>query len=129
MSLVSHPWRTTWPDSVPESGSARLTAVLKDEAGDPVPGSSLTTATLKLFDRATQDIINSHDATDIRPNVDVNGVLTLDLTPDDNPIVTAARAIEWHVARIQYAWDGGDKQGFHELHFSVANLALIPAAP
>lgn len=127
MSRVTHPWRTTWPDSVPESGSTRLTAVLKDEVGEPVPGSSLTSATLTLFDRATQGILNSQDEADVQASVDEDGVLTLDLTPDDNAILAAGRALEWHVARIQYAWDGGDKQGFHELHFPVANLALLPA--
>jgi hypothetical protein len=127
MTVVNHSWRTTWPDSVPESGSARLTAVLRDEAGDPVPGASLASATLTLFNRITSDIINGWDESDILASVDSDGVLTVDLGPDDNPISTAGRALEWHVARIRYAWDGGDKQGFHEMHFPVVNLALIPA--
>lgn len=127
MSLVTHPWRTTWPDSVPESGSAALSAVLRDEAGDPVPGSSLSGCTLTLFDRVTQAIINSRTASNVQGDVDEDGLLTVDLTPDDNPIVTSGRPEEWHVARIRYQWAGGDKQGFHEVHFPVANLALIPA--
>lgn len=129
MTIVGAPWKTTWPDSLPEGSSCVLTAVLRDEAGDPVPGSALHEATLTLFDRATEAIINNRTATDVKSLVDVDGVLTFPLTPDDMVLHTATATLEWHVARIRFSWDSGQKQGFHEVHHPIANLALLPAAP
>lgn len=129
MTLVTDTWRTTWPTSLPEGGAPVLTAVLRDEAGQPVPGPTMHEVRLTLFDRTSLAIINSRADLDVKSMVSGSGVLTFPMAPADIVIMTDDRSLEWHVARIRYSWSGGTKQWFHELHHAVANLALLPVTP
>lgn len=100
--------------AVNEKNSCKIAGTLLDQDGVAVPLASVSSLTLTLYDRATDGIINSRNAQDIK-NANggtlhaTSGAFTLTLSALDNPIVTtstAAQAIETHYALIQASWSG-----------------------
>jgi hypothetical protein len=75
-----------------------------------------------MTDKATKQIINGMDAVDIlntgRGTVDENGVMTIKLDPDDNPLIAAARILETHVMLIVWEYAVSDS-GRHEVEFFI----------
>jgi len=118
---------------VREGCTAVYQATIKDESGNPVAASSLTTLTLTLYDLASGTMINSRSAQDVLNHNDVtinaSGVLIWTMQPADNVIVSAslsAGAIERHVALFQWTWGtGGAKAGKYEVQIDVQNLAKV----
>ena len=112
-----------------EDSVAKLTGVLKDEDGNTVAGSSLTSMVLYLYD-AEGNIINSQNGTDILNanggSVDESGNWELLLTASDNPIITPGRTMEGHTAVIKWVWAG--KQSWEEIEFWVKDLAYVPVS-
>ncbi len=105
---------------VTEQASAIHTFTLRDPTGTVVPLVNLLTATLTLYDlltyvpgtspedgilnaRAAQDVKNAHHVT-IHPT---SGLVTWELQPADNPIVTARRQVERHRAEFRCVVDVG----------------------
>lgn len=121
--------RTTLSDGVPEKTTARLTAVLKDEADAVVGSAALTTLTLTLYDERTGAILNLRNQQSVlNANggaVDANGNLTMTLAVADNAIQNTDLKREMHVALFEYTWSAGAKAGRYEIAFPVDNLTKV----
>ncbi len=117
---------------VREACTALYTATLQDETHTAIPGSSLTTLTLTLYDQASGSILNSRNRQNVlnANNVTVTeaGVLAWTMQPADNAIVNlsvAAGARERHVALFEWTWAAGAKAGKYEVFFDVQNLTKV----
>ena len=135
-----------------ELTSARLVGTIQDQTGAVVSASSLTEATLTLYDVLTGQILNSRDAQDVlgvgspaeQNGVTLYGNLQTDtdgstfnfawlLDPDDNPIVTSRRQLERHRAMFHFVWADGEMLA--EFEIEVVNLrkagapAWVAASP
>ena len=128
-------------DSVNENSTARYTATLVDETGALIPGSSLTTLTLTLSDRATGSILNNRSAQNV---MNANGVTVYDtlqngvdadgnaitynvlwqVSPADNAIAIAGRALEVHIALFKGTWSSGTKEVTHVALITVRSVEL-----
>lgn len=124
------PYRTVQDELIPERVSAEISGYLKDPAGAALPGASLTTLVVTLYDRDTGAILNSRNAQDVLNvnggAVDSAGRLTLQLTPSDTAIVEAAARSQRAAALFVFTWAGGTKTGSHELYFTVVNQEHRP---
>jgi hypothetical protein len=109
--------------------SAQYTAQLVDQTGAPVPSSALTTLTLTLYDAVTGTVINGRTAQNVLNangvTVDSLGNLVWTLTPADVPIITAALAIETHIAVWQATW-GLASACTHEVSLPVRRVQVTP---
>jgi len=116
------------PAVVNEDSTLAITGVLTDETGTAIPGTSLASCTLTLYDVATDGIINSRDAEDISANVDGEGALELILHPEDNPIVTAGAAgtKERHVALLHFTWASNPEGRWQEIQIDVVRIHRVP---
>tara|TARA_R110000824_G_scaffold14800_1_gene62673 strand:+ start:242 stop:634 length:393 start_codon:yes stop_codon:yes gene_type:complete len=117
---------------VDEGTSAQYNATITDESETAIPLADLTAITLTLYDYKTGTIINSRTDQDVKNANDVSitsaGVLTWNLKPADNVIVTTAlptNAYERHIALFEYTWDSGTNAGKHELTFEVRQLDKV----
>ena len=117
--------RTMIPGHFAEETKCEINATLKDETGAVVGSGRLTECTLTLYDKSTDTILNSQDAADILSSIDVNGVLSLALLPDDMAMKTATKKEEKHVALIHYEWDA-DGEANQEVEFRVRNMNRVP---
>lgn len=122
-----------------ERTSGFIAGDIVDENDMPVPASSITSATLTLYDAETADldaspvlgIINSRHAQDVKNlnNVEldagspsVTGHFVWSVQPADNIIVTKRRQIERHYAEFTFAWSGG--QFVYRCEIDVTNLQM-----
>lgn len=128
--------QTTQPFRARESSTARLTAIVEDETETAIPGASLDTLTLHLYDQKTelaspgttaavlngrnrQNVLNANGCT-----VDSSGGLEMIFTPADNVIVnTGAWESERHVALFEYTYAAGLKAGKEEVLIDVVNYS------
>tara|TARA_R110002020_G_scaffold125704_2_gene283046 strand:- start:921 stop:1313 length:393 start_codon:yes stop_codon:yes gene_type:complete len=117
---------------VDEGTSAQYNATITDESETAIPLADLTAITLTLYDYSTGTAINSRTDQDVKNTNDVvissAGVLTWNLKPADNIIVTTAlhkNAYERHIALFEYTWDSGTNAGKHELAFEVRQLDKV----
>jgi hypothetical protein len=127
---------------IPERQSGRFQATLLDENGVFVPGSSLSTLTLTLYDRATDAIINGRNAQDVLNNNNVSvseaGVVVWSITPADTPIVGTpvtttivtvdgerVVGVEAHVALFRATWEGGAKALTYQMTINVIDYAHL----
>ena len=122
---------TTAQTTINERSSFRYSGKIVDEAGNPIPGSELSTLTLTLFNAADKAIINSRDD---QTALNANGV-TLNESGDlqwsaesaDNPIVgdVGLGLTEKHLAQFEWTWGSG-KRGSHILTLHVVQLHEVP---
>jgi hypothetical protein len=121
--------QTGQPFVVNEEGTLRITALVTDELGVAIPGSSLTTMTYTLYDLASDAIINLRSAVDIKANVDASGNLVLVLLPADNPIVAPTKvargARERHIVLFKWTYATG-RGHWTEVQVDVVNLNRVP---
>jgi hypothetical protein len=117
--------QTIVTDEITEGATAILVFTIQDEDGVAIPGSSLDTCTLTLYDQRSRTVINAQTDTDIKALVDESGVASVELEPADTAIVNQRRALEAHVALIEWSYDGGTKAGKHEILHTVRNLAKV----
>ena len=128
--------QTTQPFRARESSTARLTAIVEDETETAIPGASLDTLTLHLYDQKTelatpgttaavlngrnrQNVLNVNGCT-----VDSSGNLEMIFTPADNVIInTGAGESERHVALFEYTYAAGLKAGKEEVLIDVVNYS------
>ena len=115
---------------VNELTSALYTALLKDETGAVIDGTALDTATLTLYDIATQTVINSRSAQNVKNTNGVTisalGALAWTMSPADNAIIGAS-AVEKHIALFTFTWGGGGVKALrHPVMITVSNLARVP---
>lgn len=114
-------------EGVQEKTTRKLVFTLRDENGAVIPGSSLTSLFFKLFKRgaAAGVYINGRNGTtDLKGNVDVNGIYTHEFTPADNAIVDDAEAMERHIAQFRWTYGGG-KVGMANYELQVWNEANL----
>ncbi len=115
-----------------EKSTAVYKATLVDENGNPISGTSLTTLTLTLYNKADGSIINSRNAQDVlgKNNVTVgtDGVLTWTIQPEDNVIVAPEGDVtenEQHVAEWCWTWSTPAKTGRYPVTIEVKNLEKV----
>ena len=107
-----------------QAGTTRIyTATIQDEAGAAIPGASLTSLTLTLRERTTQQIINSRDEQDVLNangvTVGSDGLLTWTLSVLDNVhLGLGVVRVETHDARFVWGYGAG-QVGRHDIAFEV----------
>lgn len=119
---------------VAELTNGRLTVLMKDEAGAPVPLSDLDSLTLDLYHLSSKNVINDRDHQDALNvnNVTVaatSGEVIWAWLPEDMPFLgvdTGGRQITEIVAHFRATWDGGDKQAGYQHLFRVHNFKRYP---
>ena len=125
-----------------EQSSADLTATLLQDSDDPqsvVPGSSLLSLTLTLYDVETGQIINQRDNQDVlntnQVTVDENGLLTWYMQPEDTIIVTdelPPDSTEQHIALFTFTWTRTplpDGVGREQVYHFIKQLAKVGETP
>ena len=146
--------QTQQPFRFPEGTTAQITGIIQDETGAGIAAASLTTLKLTLYDLATDAIINSRTAQDVKNtnggSVDASGNLTMVLTPADNVILGSASTskalgdlmaargsqplplggkarsqVETHVALFEFTYSSGTKAGKTEVFLDVLNLNKV----
>lgn len=120
---------------VAERGTFVYQANLVDQDGASVPGSSLDSLTLTLFDVDTAVILNSRSSQDVLNTngvtVDGEGLLTWVSSAADNPLVTltetdgTVRRYECHQAMFVATYAAGTRVWRREVTIYVKNLAKV----
>lgn len=112
-----------------EGATTRLSGVLVDDAGDPLPGSTLTTFRLTIYNQDTgqtvlvndRDILNTNNAT-----VDEDGNVVVLLAPADVLVQGASLPYERHTCLFTWTWGTTPvKTGRAELVLVHRNLAKV----
>lgn len=122
---------TTAQTTINERSSFRYAGKIVDEAGNPIPGSELSTLTLTLFNAADKAIINSRDDQNVlnanAVTLNESGELQWSAASADNPIVgdVGLGLTEKHLAQFEWTWGGG-KRGSHILTLHVVQLHEVP---
>lgn len=117
---------------VPEqSAGPRITFTLLDELGQPIPLTSIGTATLTIYarDEPLQPIMNSVDHVDIKNTGRgtihaTSGLLTILLVSLDNSIQNNANDIEFHRMLIEVGYNS-TQQCKYEIDVPVRNLYKV----
>jgi hypothetical protein len=122
--------RITMREEVPEGGSCLLSWTLEDEAGAPVPLSSLQTLTWTHYNEADGSIVNSRNAINIKNTAGgtvgaTDGKCTLQVTPADNVIVDSTSRAEWRVAFVKGTANSGALVVEKEIAYKVKNLSRV----
>lgn len=119
----------TFEKPVAEKTTCKFTGILKDENGAVVPGSSLTTLTLTLYNVDDGQIINNRNDQNILNanggSVDGLGNFTLRLRAADNIILDPSKKSETHRALIRFTYNAGQDAGSVEVEFRVQNLLKV----
>jgi len=113
-----------------ELSEYRISVDLVDTLGGPIPAAALTNLTLTLYAESGTTLINNVQRQNIlnsgRGTIDGTGHLVITLGTNDMPILDTGAFEEWHIALIEWNYNGGISQGRHELAFRVRNMALVP---
>lgn len=116
-----------------EKTTPKYSAVIQDDAGNPLPAASLTTLTLFLYvikaDGSTQyirgaagapqNVLNVNNVT-----VDANGNLVWAIQTTDTTMVETLE-FERHLALFTWTWAAGAKTGRHQVILVVKNLDVV----
>lgn len=106
---------------VNEGSSARVSFIVEDHDGSPVPVSNISTATMSLVDYDTNEIIIASQ--DIKSNITELGVCTFYLSGDTNRMVTETKPYEKHILSILVSGVGlSSTQITSEIIFQVNNI-------
>lgn len=124
---MSH--RESTPGEFPEKGTPKITGVIRDDAKIGIPGGSLTTLILTLYDELSGTLLGSRPAgQDILGtnggSVDGSGNFALQLTSADMAIVDSIRPEEVHIALVEWTYGAG-LGGKKEIEFLVINLVKV----
>lgn len=115
-----------WPELIDEKTTPRLTAVVRDHLGAAIPGSSLQSLKVWLFNRADGAVLGGRDGqTILGANggaVDGSGNLTLDLAVADTAILNTAGEDETHLAEFEYTYNSGTRTARHTVEHTIRNL-------
>lgn len=120
-----------------ERSSGRLTCVLKDETGTPVPKASLISLTLTLYDQNTRAIVNGKRNANVLDQGGVtvgatDGLITWAVSPFDTMLLTSGGANGTHVAIFTAKWGtSGVTQREHSwmVMFPIENLPFTTTTP
>jgi hypothetical protein len=115
------------PPPVAERSGWRYTGTLKDQAGIVVPGSALTTLTIRIYvvNTALTDIVTPPVSilNTGRGTITEQGLLTIDFTPADSAITETAELRENHRALVEAVWSSGTKEFAHEIEWTINNMS------
>lgn len=115
-----------------EGTTAIYTANLVDEAGVAIPLENIDILTLTLCNkndfsiinnRSQQNILNNNDVT-----VDSNGLITWNMQPEDNVIVSSKIEyghLETHIIFFEWEWDNSNKKGNYETRIDIRKTLEI----
>lgn len=117
--------RIRFEQVVAERGTCLLTTTLKSETGAALPGSSLATCELTLYDERTGEVLNGRVNQDIKALVDGAGLLSLLLTDADHLVIDDLRQIETHIGLVKFTYGSPVKQGRQEFELNVRNLSFV----
>lgn len=123
--------QTAQPFEALEETTAIYGTTVQDENEDAIAAASITTLVLTLYDKTTEQIINSIEGLNVlnlnNVTVDVNGALEWTMAPADNEIIGAPAigGTEEHIALFEYTYSGGTKAGKHEVRILVKNLLKV----
>jgi len=121
-------------DNILEKTTPKIKAVLNDEAGNPIPATSLTTLTLTLYnmsDAPTHAIINSRDGQNVlnanNVSVGADGSLAWQLTALDTVIMDSLLKKETHRAVFKWTYTSGANTmvGSHIIDMTILNLEKV----
>lgn len=114
---------------VKEKETGIYSFTLTDEAGVAVGGSTLTTATLTLYEPESGTIVNSRNAQSIinmnDVSIDEAGLVTWSQRIADLTILDASRGTEVHRALFFFTWQDGLRGKPHEADFVIDNLGKL----
>lgn len=124
---MSH--RKQIPGEFAEKGTPKIKGAIRDDAGVGIPGGSITTLKLTLYDELSGDLLGGRTAgQDIKGinggDVDVNGNFTLQLTASDMAINDNIHPAEVHIALIEWTY-GASLGNKKEIEFTVVNLLKV----
>lgn len=98
--------------TVDELVTTKFVLNLQSEEGVAIPGSTLTTATVTLYDAVSGSIVNGLRKTDLLSNdnsdIDENGVLTWVLRPEDNQLLCETVPVRWNADDNYESTDDGN---------------------
>lgn len=124
--------RTEFRDPIGERETAFLVCtLLRSDTGAAFKPTALT---LTLYHEDDATIVNGQDEVDILDDnggaVTAQGVMTLELTPDDNSIVTPVtegKRTQKRRALLRATWTGanGDRVGSHEFVYYIENHSQV----
>ena len=123
------PTRFLNPIPVAERTGWRYTGTLKDQTGAVVPGSVLTTLTLRIYvvNAALTELVGFPTPVNIlntgRGTITEGGLLTIDFIPADSAITETAELREQHRALVEAVWSSGTKEFAHEIEWTVNNMS------
>ncbi len=118
-----------------------MSQILKDEDENVILLSTISAATLTLYDVYSEEIINSRNNQNIlnANNVTIDatsGLLSWLIQAEDNIIVGLVDHlglghenddVDWleeHIALFQIEWDSGSKKKSHEIRLLVKNIGI-----
>ena len=114
---------------IPEKSTALVRFTVKDVAGNVIPGSSLTTLTVTLYNDRNKNPINGRDDTDILGvnggSVDANGLGVWKMEELDNQIMQDGPTTEDHTALFKWTYNVPVDTGYHQVRLRVKNLAKV----
>lgn len=113
-----------------ERTTCTIALQLTDAADNDLELDDISTVTLTLYERTTGSVLNGRSGDDIKNagggTIDASGALSLELSDDDNALLSQDSVSEWHVALITWTWASGTKTGRKEVAFQVANQTKVP---
>lgn len=118
------------PDlTIPEKGTCKLTGVIVDETGTPLPLANVVSLKCTLYDRESGNPLGGRTNQDIKNaaggTLDAAGNFSLTLADADNAILDPTRAFELHEALIEWTYGGGSKPGRQVFRIAVRNLRKV----
>lgn len=116
---------------VPQGNTCLLEFTLVDYDGEtPVSVDNITSATMTLLDKDSNEVINSREDVDVSGNVDTSGRFSRLLTAADNVILNADEKVdkETHVALITIQASGAEQPITFKREFwvTVLNQREVP---
>lgn len=108
-----------------ELTTGTFTCTLKDGEGNTIT-SGVTKLEMSLYD-ANGEVINSVEDINIlntgRGSLS-SGVLTITFEPEDHTI--SGESDGYHMLKLYYEWDSGNKQAYDNTYFTVEALEKVP---
>lgn len=130
--------------AIQEQTSGAYRATITDEGGSMLPGSTLSTLKLTLYQVGSGGAITYINARNEQNVLNANGVTVYDalqvdtlsdgttlsynlkwiIAPADTTIINSALKVERHIALFEWTWPTG-KAGKHEVILAVKNLTEV----
>ena len=108
---------------VDQSTTGKWVGVIEDEAGTAVSSAVINTATLTLYDTATDTILNNRTAQNVKNTnqvvIDTSGNITWSWLPADMTMTSTTKQKELHTALFTIVFNGSADKILHEVSFRV----------